>query len=86
MIHRMINTGTITTAELREWFSDNELSVNNKGANRNWPDGLGCLEKDNLKLKVIGPKWQIYSTFGTSFGYLEGDEYKSIEGVIHEMV
>ena len=60
--------------------------VNNKGGNRNWPDGVGCLEKDNLKMKVIGPKWQSCTTFGTSFGYLEGDTYKSIEGVIHEMI
>lgn len=60
--------------------------VNNKGKNRNWPDGVGCMEKDNLKLKVIGPKWQSCTTFGTSFGYLEGDTYKSIEGVIHEMI
>jgi alpha-L-fucosidase len=63
-----------------------EVYLNNKGANRNWPDGVGCLEKDNLKLKVIGPKWQSCTTFGTSFGYLEGDTYKSVEGVIHEMV
>lgn len=63
-----------------------QVYVNNKGANRNWPDGVGCLEKDNLKLKVIGPKWQSCTTFGTSFGYLEGDTYKTIEGVIHEMV
>ncbi len=63
-----------------------EVYVNNKGANRNWPDGVGCLEKDNLKLKVIGPKWQSCTTFGTSFGYLEGDQYKTVEGVIHEMI
>ncbi|MDO5968760.1 alpha-L-fucosidase [Flavivirga aquimarina] len=60
--------------------------VNNKGKNRNWPDGVGCLEKDNLKLKVIGPKWQSCTTFGTSFGYLENDTYKTVESVIHEMV
>lgn len=60
--------------------------VNNKGGQRNWPDGVGCLEKDNLKMKVIGPKWQSCTTFGTSFGYLEGDAYKSIEDVIHEMI
>lgn len=60
--------------------------VNNKGKNRNWPDGVGCLERDNLNLKVIGPKWQSCTTFGTSYGYLEGDTYKSIEDVIHEMV
>ena len=63
-----------------------DVYVNNKGGNRNWPAGVGCLEKDNLKLKVIGPKWESCTTFGTSFGYLEGDTYKSIERVIHEMV
>jgi alpha-L-fucosidase len=60
--------------------------VNNKGGSPNWPAGVGCLEKDNLKMKVIGPKWQSCTTFGTSFGYLEGDKYKSIEDVIHEMI
>ena len=63
-----------------------DVYCNNKGANRNWPDGVGCLEKDNLKLKVIGPKWQSCTTFGTSFGYLEGDSYKTIESVLHEMI
>lgn len=60
--------------------------VNNKGGSRNWPDGVGCLEKDNLKMKVIGPKWQSCTTFGTSFGYLEGDRYKSVQEVMHEMI
>ena len=63
-----------------------EVYVNNKGGNRNWPDGVGCLEKDNLKLKVIGPKWQSCTTFGTSFGFLENDQYKAIDSVIHEMI
>lgn len=63
-----------------------EVYVNNKGKNRNWPDGVGNLEKDNLKLAVIGPKWQSCTTFGTSFGYLENDTYKTVESVIHEMV
>ncbi|MCK0155765.1 alpha-L-fucosidase [Cellulophaga sp. F20128] len=63
-----------------------EVYVNNKGANRNWPDGVGCLEKDNLKLSVIGPKWQSCTTFGTSFGYLENDTYKTVQNVIIEMV
>ncbi|WP_235292120.1 alpha-L-fucosidase [Portibacter lacus] len=65
---------------------NHEVYMNNKGANRNWPDGIGCLEKDNLKLKVIGPKWQSCTTFGTSFGYLENDKYKSPEAIIAEMV
>lgn len=63
-----------------------EVYMNNKGANRNWPDGIGCLEKDNLKLKVIGPKWQSCTTFGTSFGYLENDTYKTPKEIISEMV
>ncbi len=63
-----------------------DVYVNNKGANRNWPDGVGNLEKDNLKLEVIGPKWQSCTTFGTSFGYLENDTYKTVESVIHEMI
>lgn len=63
-----------------------DVYVNNKGANLNWPHGVGCLEKDNLKLKVIGPKWQSCTTFGTSFGYLENDTYKTVESIIHEMI
>ena len=59
-----------------------DVYVNNKGKNRNWPDGVGCLEKDNLKLKVIGPKWQSCTTFGTSFGYLKDDKYKSTKSCL----
>ncbi len=66
--------------------NNQEVYVNNKGKNRNWPDGIGCLEKDNLMLKVIGPKWQSCTTFGTSFGYLENDKYKSANAIIDEMV
>jgi alpha-L-fucosidase len=78
--------GMITDFMNKGAASGQAVYCNNKGANRNWPDGVGCLEKDNLKLKVIGPKWQSCTTFGTSFGYLEGDTYKSVEGVIHEMI
>lgn len=63
-----------------------QVYLNNKGGNRNWPAGVGCLEKDNLKMKVIGPKWESCTTFGTSFGYLENDTYKSPEHMIHEMI
>ena len=60
--------------------------VNNKGGSRNWPDGVGCLEEDNMKMAFIGPKWQSCTTFGTSYGYLEGDPYKSVERVIHDLI
>lgn len=65
---------------------------NNKGGNPNWPDGVGCREKDNLKLEVIGPKWESCTTFGTSYGYLAAEEApdykrkKTVEEVIHNMV
>ena len=78
--------GMITDFMNQGNINDQAVYVNNKGLNRNWPDGVGCFEKDNLKLEVIGPKWQSCTTFGTSFGYLEGDEYKSVESIIHEMV
>ena len=66
--------------------------VNNKGSNLNWPDGVGCREKDNLRLLKIVPKWQSCATIGRSFGYLSAEENpshparKSIADVIHEMV
>ena len=69
-----------------------EVYLNNKGGSPNWPDGVGCREKDNLRLEQIGPKWQSCTTFGTSFGYLEAEERedyrfkKNIGDVIHEMI
>jgi alpha-L-fucosidase len=70
-----------------------EVYLNNKGGNRHGLAGVGALEKDNLKLKVVGPKWQSCPTFGTSFGHLAAEEdqnyphkKKSVEQVIHEMV
>ena len=66
--------------------------LNNKGVNRNWPDGVGCLEKDNLKLKVIGPKWESCTTFGSSYGYMASEEDpgfkkgKTVEQVVHDLV
>ncbi len=70
-----------------------DVYLNNKGANLNWPAGVGCLEKDNLKLEVIGPKWQSCTTLGTSYGYLAAEEdpdypypKKSVEQVVHTLV
>ncbi len=66
--------------------------LNNKGGSMNWPEGVGCREKDNLRLAQLGPKWQSCTTFGTSFGYLaaeEADDYphkKNAGEVIHEMI
>ena len=72
-----------------EWGK--EVYVNNKGRYLNWPEGVGVREKDNLKLDIIGPKWQSCTTFGSSFGYLEveekNDSYKKTpKTVVHEMI
>ncbi|TKG97443.1 alpha-L-fucosidase [Puteibacter caeruleilacunae] len=68
-----------------EWGKD--VYLNNKGAHLNWPEGPGCMEKDNLNLTTIGPKWENPATLGTSYGYMKeeeiNDDYKSPEELIH---
>ena len=64
-----------------------EVYLNNKGRRLNWPEGVGCREKDNLKLDNIGTKWQNPATLGTSYGYMKAEEekdaYKSPTKLIH---
>ena len=68
-----------------EWGK--EVYLNNKGKHKNWPDGPGCMERDNLKLETIGEKWQNPATLGTSYGYMKAEEeneaYKSPTELIH---
>ena len=86
---RLMITGFMNQAAAR----GQEVYLNNKGGKLNWPEGVGCREKDNLRLAQIGPKWQSCTTFGTSFGYLEAEDAedyphkkKSVREVIHEMI
>lgn len=69
----------------REWGKD--VYLNNKGGHPNWPQGVGCREKDNLKMEGIGKKWENPATLGTSYGYMkaeeEGDRYKSPKQLVH---
>jgi alpha-L-fucosidase len=64
-----------------------EVYLNNKGFRLNWPDGIGCYEKDNLQMKTAGPKWENPATLGTSYGYMaheeENDLYKQPVKLIH---
>jgi alpha-L-fucosidase len=67
-----------------------EVYVNNKGPSSgiNWPEGVGCREKDNMKLDSISEaKWQNPATLGTSYGYMideeQRDAYKSPTEVVH---
>ena len=55
-----------------EWGK--EVYLNNKGYYKNWPDGPGCLEMDNLRLDSIAEKWQNPATMGTSYGYARDEE------------
>lgn len=68
-----------------EW--GREVYLNNKGRHLNWPEGLGCLERDNLRLEQTGPVWESPATLGTSYGYLRTEElddrYKSPQELIH---
>lgn len=69
---------------------DKDVYLNNKGARKNWPDGPGCREKDNLQLDDITIKWQNPATFGTSFGYMKWEEeneaYRSSDQLIQLLV
>ena len=69
----------------QEWGKD--VYLNNKGKHLNWPEGPGCLEKDNLRMTQVGPKWQNPATMGTSYGYRKDEEvrdsYKSPLKLIH---
>lgn len=55
-----------------EWGKD--VYFNNKGKTLNWPAGVGCVEKDNLHLETIGPRWQNPATMGTSYAYMAAEE------------
>ena len=70
----------------KEWGK--EVYVNNKGpaGAHNWPEGVGCREKDNMAMTSIGAKWQNPATLGTSYGYMKSEEerdaYKSPDELI----
>jgi alpha-L-fucosidase len=51
-----------------------EVYFNNKGKTLNWPMGVGCMERDNLHLETIGPRWQNPATMGTSYAYMAAEE------------
>ena len=68
-----------------EWGKD--VYLNNKGRHKNWPDGPGCLEMDNMNVDSIAEKWENPATLGTSYGYARDEDtnnaYRSPEDLIH---
>ncbi len=67
-----------------------EVYFNNKGKHLNFPEGVGCREKDNLQMDTIGPPWQNPATMGVSYAYMayedENDLYKSPAELVRLLV
>lgn len=67
-----------------------EVYFNNKGKSLNFPDGVGCMERDNLQMDKIGPPWQNPATLGVSYAYMEleeeGDLYKTPAELIRLLI
>ena len=63
-----------------------EVYFNNKGRSLNFPEGIGCIERDNLQMDKIGEPWQNPATLGTSYAYMENEEltnaYKNVDELI----
>jgi len=63
-----------------------EVYFNNKGKSLNFPEGIGCVERDNLQMDEIGKPWQNPATLGTSYAYMEHEEltnaYKNVDELI----
>jgi len=63
-----------------------EVYFNNKGRQTNWPDGVGCREKDNLQMDTIGPRWQNPATLGISYAYMHNEEVNDLYKTPSELV
>ena len=72
----------------RQWGK--EVYFNNKGKHLNFPEGVGCREKDNLQMDTIGPPWQNPATLGISYAYMahedENDLYKTPAELVRLLV
>ncbi len=63
-----------------------QVFFNNKGKTINWPEGVGCVEADNLQLDTIGPRWQNPATLGTSYAYMENEELNELYKTPAELI
>lgn len=68
----------------QRWGS--EVYFNNKGKNLNFPEGVGCREKDNMQFDTIGPRWQNPATMGVSYAYMENEEVNDLYKTPAELV
>jgi len=63
-----------------------EVYFNNKGKHPNFPDGVGCREKDNLQFDTIGPRYQNPATLGFSYAYMKYEEDNELYKTPAELV
>jgi len=67
-----------------------EVYFNNKGKVLNFPEGVGCVERDNLQFDKIGPPYQNPATMGVSYAYMQAEEendlYKKPKELIRLLV
>jgi alpha-L-fucosidase len=63
-----------------------EVYFNNKGKYPNFPDGVGCREKDNLQFDTIGPRYQNPATLGFSYAYMKYEEDNDLYKTPAELV
>ncbi|QZE13185.1 alpha-L-fucosidase [Halosquirtibacter laminarini] len=72
----------------KEWGK--EVYFNNKGKHRNFPEGVGCDEMDNMAVDKIGAHWQNPATLGISYAYMQNEEihdlYKTPEELVRLLV
>lgn len=68
----------------QEWGK--EVYFNNKGKYLNFPEGVGCREKDNLQFDTIGPRYQNPATMGVSYAYMENEEIYDLYKTPAELV
>ncbi len=63
-----------------------EVYFNNKGKFPNFPDNVGCREKDNLQFDTIGPRYQNPATMGVSYAYMHNEEVNDLYKTPAELV
>jgi alpha-L-fucosidase len=63
-----------------------EVYFNNKGKHLNFPEGVGCREKDNMLVETIGSPWQNPATLGISYAYMHNEEVNDLYKTPAELV
>lgn len=63
-----------------------EVYFNNKGKHLNFPEGVGCREKDNMLVETIGSPWQNPATLGVSYAYMHNEEVHDLYKTPAELV